>query len=161
MIDKDNVESYESDNQKYMLELWDYTRGMLNYEESLQAVRGTSPLADGSGIEGLEMLHFPTHGRVPRYGVHALEDMPVRLAVQIYNGELEALRSPMLTSDEQLFEVIDWLEVGEEVFGVDLSDQIIEAIQELSECESKVDMLEAYGVIDGDEWYERNEALSA
>lgn len=149
---------------EYVIELFDYTRNYLTYEECLELVSGESKTFTGTdGIEALEHFHYPTTGVAPRIQPRNLKEMPDRLAEKVYKSELELLSDVQYRSKpqkENVFKLINWLEVGEDVLGLDQESEIMTAIRTLPECESKVDMLEKHGMISGNEWYDRTEALS-
>ena len=151
-------------NTEYALELWDYTRSYLTFDEALQVIRGNSKRAMGDGIEALENFHFPEVGEVPRVTKAHLEEMPDKLAEKVWQHEYEGMKPALHVADapkQDVYGVINWMEIGEELFDKDLEDDIVAAINLLPECETKVDMLEEYEEISGEEWYQRTEKLTA
>ena len=147
---------------EYAIELWDYSRKYLTVEDAIRVISGNSIDAEGEGIEALEDYFMPTVGTVPRISEHQLEEMPDMLANKVWEAELEALENvtTMVNPDKKdVFKLINWLEVGEYVLGIEIENRIVEAIHALPECESKVDMLEKHDEISGEEWYQRASEL--
>ena len=174
MIDSNNVGGYEHSDTEYAAALWDYVRAWLTVEETRDLVNGELGLIQEQGLDALEQWSlrntlFDGQYRPPtasqrRYQnmlLHRLDEMPTRLALQHWESELEIYQGSMGMSDEKVFSIITVLEVGEDLFDVDLTDEIVSWLNELDECETKQDMLEARGAIDGEAWYERISKLKA
>jgi len=172
MFHDSEIDGYESDDSEYFIQLWDYVRRKLTFDEALELVKGNGRGINEDGIEALEMFHLqyglvgsddrPPTGSVLSFGnliYRRLKDMPPRLAVRAWRGEFEHYR--YAESKQEIFFRVEMLEVAENMFDVDLRDEIVEAIERLPECESKLDMLEKHEAIDGEEWAERTDALDA
>lgn len=170
MIDKNQVEGYEHNDTEYTVKLWDYVRRSLSFEEALELVRGNRSGISQEGMEGLEsfQLHYglagpderPPTGNVLGYGnviYRRLKHMPTRLALQAWRCEFEHFQ--YAETEQEIFFKIELLDVAENMFGVDLNDEILTAIHDLPESESKIDMLEKHGAISGDEWARRTENI--
>ena len=174
MIDTNDVDGYEHSDTEYAAELWDYVRAWLTVEETRDLVNGELGLIQEQGLDALEQWSlrntlFDGQYRPPtasqrRYRnmlLHRLDEMPTRLALQHWESELEIYRGSMGMSDEKVFSIITVLEVGEDLFDVDLTDEIVSWLYELDECETKLDMLETRGAIGEHEWYDRTQELKA
>jgi len=174
MIDSNDVDDYEHSDTEYSAELWDHVRAWLTVEETKDLVNGELGQIRRKGLDALELWSLrnecPTGQRRPptasqrRYRnmlLHRLGEMPTRLALRHWESELELHRGSMGMSDDQVFSIITVLEVGEDLFDIDLTDEVISWLNELDECETKVDMLESRGAIAGDEWLNRITELEA
>jgi hypothetical protein len=148
---------------EYVIDLWDYTRKYESVEQCVQIMAGNSIQTYGDGIEALESYHFPEVGAAPRVSARHLAEMPPKLAEKVWERERSVLNDVISMTDpdkQQIFTLINWLEVGDEVLGIDVEHRIIDAIHVLPECESKVDMLEKHCEISGEEWYDRASELA-
>jgi len=168
-IDPSDVDGYESNDSEYAAQLWDYKRRYLTVEDLIDLLANSF---SQSGIEALEREVLEGFSRElsqyrppARSGAafservrHRLEEMPPRLALYAWHSEVEVWFGR--SAKEGQMTMLSLLEVAEEVFDVDLTDEIVEEVAHMEECETKLDVLEARGAIDGDEWYERHEALN-
>jgi len=148
---------------EYVISLWDYTRKFESTEQCVQIMAGNSIEAYGDGIEALESYHFPEIGTAPRISKPRLASMPPKLAERVWRRELDVLNDVISMTDpdkQQIFSLISWLEIGNEVLDVEVEDRLVEAINQLPECSSKVDMLEKHGEISGEEWFDRASELA-
>jgi len=174
MIDTNEVTGYEHNDTEYAAALWDYVRAWLTVEEARDLVNGELGRIQQQGIDALEQWslrngfldgqHRPPTASQRGYRnvlFNRLDEMPERLALQHWESELEFHRGTMVITDDRIFSIITVLEVGEDLFDVDLTDDIVERLHGLDECETKLDMLEARGAIDGIEWYDRTQQLEA
>ena len=156
-----NSNNYDT---QYVIDLWDYTRKYDSVEGCCRIMAGDHLQAHGDGIEALESYHFPEIGAAPRVSTQKLAEMPPKLAEKVWEHELAVLENviSMVDPDEdEVFKLINWLEDGHVVLGVEIESHLIDAIHALPECESKVDMLEKYDEISAEEHYERASELSA
>lgn len=166
-INSEEVEGYESNDSEYAAELWDYLRGYYTVKDLLDILSESF----AGGIEALErhslsgLSNSMSEVRPPmkdssaftHHFEYQLSEMPVRLKLHAYHSELEMWDNR--TALEGQFTYLALLELGEDMFEVDLSDEIIEVLEHMEECETKLDQLEALGEISGEEWFERHEAL--
>lgn len=149
---------------EYVISLWDYTRQFESVEQCVQIMAGNSVQAHGEGVEALESYHMPEVGSAPRVTKQHLASMPPKLGKKVWRHELEVLNDVISMADPDkwsVFNLISWLDIGNAVFDdVDVEDRRLEAIQALPECESKIDMLEKYDEITGEEWFDRASELA-
>lgn len=171
MIDKSDVVGYTNSDAEYSIELWDYVRGYLRFEEATSLIRGERAGNSAEGIEAMERFAFgeflvgdqrpPTNSMSNYQSVieQRLTSMSPRMALQAWQGELELAKSGMSTTESKVHSILAVLRAGEEVFDVDLSDEIVSWAESLPESETKLDTLEVRDEIGGEEWYQRTEAL--
>jgi len=154
---------------KYHDKLFSYVRGYLTLEEVLELAAGKHPMTSETGIEALE--HWVLEGiyqsiqmtMKPKSRseelVRLISDLPPRLRERAFWGEVESLQSGFASNDDRLWAEIRLYEEGEALFSVDFTDEILEVLDHCEETESKIDMLESRGAIDGIEWHRRAHSL--
>ena len=162
----------DMDDAKYVHELFDHVRSYLTLEETLELVAGNDVWVNETGIEALEQ--WSIHGieqsiqQQMEYGHSSLmqkyaemiQELPDPLMEQAFWSQIHRLQSGFTTDQSQMWDEIELLQEGEDVFDVDFTEEILEVAVHLDESESKVDLLEERGEISSDEWYERNAALA-
>jgi hypothetical protein len=165
-----NIE--RASEEQYHREMFDYAIHYVGYSEVAEIMAGDKPEISGTGITALsEWVHksLERHlndSRPPVVSERAYRDTLQRELEQLPNREAKAvldserrLWSSGIPTNESLWGEIAVLQVAEEMFEVDYTNEISEILKHLPESESKIDLLEDRKLIGGDEWHERTEQI--